>query len=170
MVGCQTVCASSKVCPGLPVWHTGKRDADARAPHLDRLNMGSTERGDSILGSKLCSFTTSPLCLPEAAVVAEEEAALSVLPVEINVAPRSLSLSLCSITLFLRLLSSSVEAFLFLHHSLCVTRSDVEVGDNGENWMNGRGAFRSVTEGGRRGSRRDYFFAIFRIGFSQCEE
>lgn len=41
VVGCQTVCASSKVCPGLPVWHAGRGDADARAPHLDRLNMGS---------------------------------------------------------------------------------------------------------------------------------
>lgn len=147
MVGCQTVCASSKVCPGLPVWHTGKRDADARAPHLDRLNMG-----DSILGSKLCSFTTSPLCLPEAAVA--EEAALSVLlPVEINVAPPPLSLSVSSRFSFDCFQALSKLSFLFLR--LCVTRSDVEVGDNGENWMKGRGALRSEEP------HRDYFASFF---------
>lgn len=88
--------------------------------------MGSTERGDSILGSKLCSFTTSPLCLPEAAVVEEEEeeAALSVLPVEINVG--SLSLSVPSSFSFDCFQALSKLSFLFLH------RSDVEVGDNGE--------------------------------------
>lgn len=86
--------------------------------------MGSTERGDSILGSKLCSFTTSPLCLPEAAVVEEEEEALSVLPVEINVG--SLSLSVPSSFSFDCFQALSKLSFLFLH------RSDVEVGDNGE--------------------------------------
>lgn len=90
--------------------------------------MGSTERGDSILGSKLCSFTTSPLCLPEAAMAVveeEEEAALSVLPVEINVG--SLSLSVPSSFSFDCFQALSKLSFLFLH------RSDVEVGDNGEN-------------------------------------
>lgn len=87
------------VCPsGMP-----GSDADARAPHLDRLNMGSPERGDSILGSKLCSFTTSPLCLPEAAAMVEATAAEATAEATLCVtcgnkrrASRSLSLSVSS--------------------------------------------------------------------------
>ena len=102
--------------------------------HLDRLNMGSTERGDSILGSKLCSFTTSPLCLPEAAAVKLLLLVVVVVVVETTLCVTcrnkrrascslflclslSLSLSLCLFALFLRRLSNG-DAFLFLLHRL----------------------------------------------------
>jgi len=48
VVGCQTVCASSKVCPGLPVWHTGKRPWTH--VHLDSLNMDSKHSWTAHIG------------------------------------------------------------------------------------------------------------------------